>query len=196
MAAPRKIPIHFISSGGVLKLGGSRPANDGSDGYVASKWASERVLENAAKALGLPVVIHRTLPATDNSGLSSPVLEQFLDLTRQMKTLPFATGWTGEMDLLPIDTVAKGICNAASDDQVVNTAPRYITYRAEVKLSAGELSEYLESQIGDQAEFTRMPGLEWVGKIKSLGFGYFIASQKMILDAGGKWAKSPLVSSA
>lgn len=195
MAAPRKIPIHFISSGGVLKLGESSPPTDGSDGYVASKWASERVLEKAAKAFGMPVVIHRTLPASDTSGLTSPVLEQFLDLTRQLKALPFATGWTGEMDLLPISTVATGICNAINENHV-DTASRYITYHAEVKLSASELSEYLESHVGDETEFTRIPGLEWVGKIKKLGFGYFIASQKMTLDADGKWAKNPLVSSA
>lgn len=142
------------------------------------------------------MVIHRMLPASENSGPTSPVLEQFFDLTRQLKVLPFATGWTGEMDLLPINAVATGICNVVNEDQEVDTPLRHIDHHAEVKLSASELSGYLESHIGDQTEYTSIPGLEWVGKIKRLGFGYFIASQKMTLDADDKWANNPLVSSA
>ncbi|CAG8976335.1 hypothetical protein HYALB_00005742 [Hymenoscyphus albidus] len=196
MAAARRIPIQYISSGGVLKFDNSASPSDGSDGYVASKWASEKILEKASKAFGIPITIHRTLATSQTSGSSSAILEQFLDLTRQMKVLPFATGWTGEMDLLPLDTVTTAICKMASQEQAAETGPRYIHHHAEVKLSASELSGYLESHIGEQEDFARMPGLEWIGKIKQLGFGYLISSQKMTLESDGKWARDPLISSA
>lgn len=75
LAAPRKIPIHFMSSGGVLQLGASpnrtedpgsvnvQPPLDGSNGYVASRWASETYLQNAAAVLGTPVFIYRFTPS-------------------------------------------------------------------------------------------------------------------------------------
>ncbi|KAF3768882.1 hypothetical protein M406DRAFT_10616, partial [Cryphonectria parasitica EP155] len=76
LAAARRIPIHFTSSAGVLaqaqgnipcnatpaSAAGNIPPTDGSNGYVASKWASERILERAAEAWGLPVLIHRFTP--------------------------------------------------------------------------------------------------------------------------------------
>lgn len=56
-AIPRRVPLHFISSGRVIIQSGACQANaesmtaypspaDGSEGFTASKWASEAFLEN------------------------------------------------------------------------------------------------------------------------------------------------------
>lgn len=48
LAALRRIPIHFFSSGSLASLNEGVPPTGGSLGYVASKWASEKYLSNAA----------------------------------------------------------------------------------------------------------------------------------------------------
>ncbi|KAK2052450.1 hypothetical protein LY76DRAFT_639600 [Colletotrichum caudatum] len=66
----RKIPIHFLSTVGVALLGSFEsfpeisvadlsPPLNGSHGYIAAKWASERMLENLHKEHGVNVWIHR-----------------------------------------------------------------------------------------------------------------------------------------
>lgn len=76
LALPRLIPIHFLSSNRVTLLSGSTslspisvasypPPGDGSEGYTASIWASERFLENVATAVpGLDICIHRPCAVT------------------------------------------------------------------------------------------------------------------------------------
>jgi hybrid polyketide synthase/nonribosomal peptide synthetase ACE1 len=76
LAAPNQIPIHFVSASGVLprdvlesaagrapwSAATCEPPLDGSDGYVASKWAGERILERASESLGVPSYIYRLHP--------------------------------------------------------------------------------------------------------------------------------------
>lgn len=72
LSLPCGLPIHFISTSEIAQLTHmgtplqeSMPSSalseprEGTDCYVASKWASERYLENAAESLGLEVYIHR-----------------------------------------------------------------------------------------------------------------------------------------
>nr|POF04856.1 fusarin c synthetase [Quercus suber] len=80
MAAVHKSPLQLLSSGAVSIPDGEQPAPDGSDGYVASKRASEQVLYKAASELYLPVTIHR--PG------SCPIAE----ISRAAKSIPFIGG--------------------------------------------------------------------------------------------------------
>ncbi|PVH96120.1 hybrid PKS-NRPS PsoA [Periconia macrospinosa] len=70
MAIPRQVPIHFVSTASVAKVVEHQPLLeeaaavinsrlDSVDGYAASKWASEALLERVAEDNGLPVYIHR-----------------------------------------------------------------------------------------------------------------------------------------
>ncbi|KAL2015562.1 hypothetical protein VTK56DRAFT_5221 [Thermocarpiscus australiensis] len=81
LAAPRRVPLHFLSTSGVLHLlrpsdypsavahpssvAHAPPPRDGKDGYGGSKWASEALLEKAAARLRIPVSIHRFTPRAD-----------------------------------------------------------------------------------------------------------------------------------
>lgn len=75
LAAPRQVPIHYISTMGVLPRQEvdaiAAPASsaaryispvDGTNGYVATRWASERMLERAGEVLGVPSTIYRFVP--------------------------------------------------------------------------------------------------------------------------------------
>ncbi|CAG8972796.1 hypothetical protein HYALB_00007721 [Hymenoscyphus albidus] len=61
LAAVHAIPMHFISSGAVESYmdTNTNPPNDGSDGYVSTKWAAEVYLGQAAPMLNMPITIHR-----------------------------------------------------------------------------------------------------------------------------------------
>lgn len=222
LSAPRRIPIHFISSGGVLHLtvgddafsinngensvAAFPPPTDGSKGYVASKWASEVYLEKAARALDIPVSIHRSVPAAAGSSSTTPahILADFVRFSKQMKALPSSHGWTGDFDLMPVNELAARVCTVAlsAPASSSSSSPKTSTSRdegqvtfvhhgAEVKLVAKEVAEQLEKAVdGGGVEGVqgaeRIPAVEWVGRAKKMGFGWFFAAQNMVLDEEGE----------
>lgn len=119
LALPRRIPIHFMSSGGVLEYSSTAPPTDGSNGYVASKWAADKLLSSAATTFGIPAYIHRPLAATssteeESSSTSMPVHAQVLDelsaLAKKMRARPSFDGLHGSIDLIPINTFINNLC--------------------------------------------------------------------------------------
>jgi hybrid polyketide synthase/nonribosomal peptide synthetase ACE1 len=95
LASARRVPIHYISSGGVLQ-GDSElatypssaanlvPDIDGSNGYAASKWASERILERSEVDLGVPSFISASCLLLHKSlHLKSYSTNSFVSLTVQ-----------------------------------------------------------------------------------------------------------------
>nr|POE63069.1 pks-nrps hybrid synthetase psoa [Quercus suber] len=110
MAAVHKSPLHFLSSGAVSMLNGEQPAPDGSDGYVASKRASEQILYKAASELYLPVTIHR--PGSYPDGLINKpeiLLQNFAEIFRAVKSIPVIGGWNGPFDLVKIEELVSMI---------------------------------------------------------------------------------------
>ena len=63
------------------------PPKDGSNGYVASKWASEVVLEKAARQAGIPVTVHRTLAASPGKKASETTNDVYMSSENQKQTL-------------------------------------------------------------------------------------------------------------
>ncbi|KAK7921531.1 Beta-ketoacyl synthase [Apiospora marii] len=120
MAAPRRLPVHFISSGGLvpkdLASGDeeateakpvsvtslSTPPADGSNGYLASKWASEAYLETAGRELGLPVYIHRVTGAgrSTKKEIADDLQAELRSIATKLKAVPHPSGWRGSFDVL------------------------------------------------------------------------------------------------
>lgn len=205
LACPRRIPVHFISSGGVLQLpeaanprtasslASFHPPVDGSMGYVASKWSSETYLENASQALGLPIHIHRVTPAaaasSDSPAPTPELLAEFSDLANRMQTLPSQAGWTGTFDLIRVRALARDICDAAlaetgGDEEETSTVFRH--HESEIRLRMQDVAEHLEMHEGRDS-WERLPPHKWVGRAKVLGIGYHFASQDFSIggEAGG-----------
>ena len=147
----RTVPFHFVSSGEIAMLG------DGADqgtlyeesvrsagvvpdqqdavakGYAATKWVSERMLENLseeqasdqqdddAAAGPLNVWIHRpssiTTPQDESAvGPDAPILPRILFYSRLLRAVPneFSSGGRigGSLDFVPLETVAGDIVEA------------------------------------------------------------------------------------
>jgi hybrid polyketide synthase/nonribosomal peptide synthetase ACE1 len=189
LAVAHQIPIHFISSNGVLDLDNSpktgsvaaaRPPTNGSNGYIASKWASEAYLENAAQKLGLPVHIHRVVSAPPENQKPTPaVLKEFSDIAIAMNAMPDRSRWNGSFDVIYAPTLAKTICDSAlgADDEV----PAFVHYVAEARLNMEEVEEYLDDRDNRRAEMDVLPSHIWAGHAKKMGVEWHFASQNLVI---------------
>ena len=194
LAAARRIPIHYTSSAGVLQtpsnIAGSAAANvpptDGSNGYAASKWASERILERAAETLGLPVSIHRFVPSGHPAQLDSnmqSVLQEFVRFVDLSQLVPDLDGWEGRVDMMPAEQAASRLSEAIAHGNVESAdGAHFIHHVCEVSIDVDEMKTYLQKQRG-KAGYGKMAGVRWTGIIKSLGFGYLFASQHVSVNS-------------
>ncbi len=194
LAAPRKAPIHFMSTSAVfgdndsnesVSAANSVPALDGTNGYTATKWASERILERSGDALGVPSSIYRFAPATTKEPASTELLNLFADYVDVTKAMPDATGWSGSMDMIPVPEVASWLCESTVAS-VTNNRTSFTHYPGQVSVSVDELIPHLEGQMGERDDLTRVPLLKWTGVIKRAGFEYCMMSHEASIEKGAR----------
>ena len=181
LALPNKVPIHFVSSGGVLEYDSKTPPIDGSNGYVASKWAAEQLLSKAAATLGIPAFIHRPLAATE-SAISTPsqVLDELTALALKMQTRPSFEGLHGSIDLVPHGDFLDKMLAALFEDSSSHL-PRIISHYSKMRVNLRSFVDHME-QNEKLRDFKTMPALEWVGQAKKNGLGYMITSQNIAMS--------------
>ncbi|ORY18402.1 hypothetical protein BCR34DRAFT_596328 [Clohesyomyces aquaticus] len=212
LATPHQIPIHFISTSGVLprdilesnKAATSssavayEPPVDGSDGYVASKWAGERILERASGSLGVPSFVYRFQPPSSRSiqakypNSKTEVLDEFVRCVDLAGVMPDWTGWEGHVDLIPGEMVAKRLCESlvesASSRISEDAATCFKNYESTVTVGVEDIKTHLEEKRGNRG-LERIQMLKWMGRIKKVGFEYVLASLETTLansKGGGK----------
>jgi hybrid polyketide synthase/nonribosomal peptide synthetase ACE1 len=186
LAAQRKVPIHFLSSGGVADLGNTTPSSDGKNGYVASKWAAEQLLQNASSQLDIPIVIHRTAGVEANASANQTVKEQvlrdFVAFAEKLRAVPDENlGWKGNMEVLPLSELSEAIAKSATTSSTEKV--QFSNHSAVVKLSADEISAYAKQSLGDgEAGFEHLPAIEWVGKAKKAGWQWVFGKMDLVVE--------------
>ena len=198
LAAARRIPIHYTSSAGVLpvdarphpaaSVAAYAPAKNGTNGYVASRWASEQILERAATKWGVPVSIHRFVPAAVASRQpTTPVLDEMVRFADRLRLMPELGGWKGHFYMAPAETVAESLCETllSTAGAAREETLRFVHHECRIRMDVGEMQQYCEERIGKMG-YQRIPGLQWVGRIKPLGFGYFFASQDVTVESSSE----------
>ena len=195
LAAPHRIPIHYISTVGVLPRAATEnsagsaesymPSLDGSDGYVATKWASERILERSTASLGIPSTVYRFLPASQQQpSQKQELLDAFVHFVDVSRTTPDMSVWSGRLDLIPAKQISQWLCSSVTTTAAtVATATRFSHYESPLAIHTDELSTYVKQQRGDWEDLERIPVLKWFGRIKALGFDYLLASQEATVGA-------------
>ena len=192
MAAARRIPIHYTSTAGVVagesagsvaaSVAGYPPPTDGSNGYVASRWACEQLLERAASALGVPTSIHRFVSAKEPSiGSTEPALEHFLSFVDQMSTMPDFSGTSGHFEMTPVDRAASKLAEALIGEPQTGRA-QFLHHECEVRIDIAEMMEFLEERRGKK-DLETMAGLKFIGRMKALGLEYFVTSQVLLMGS-------------
>ncbi|KAI1844908.1 hypothetical protein JX266_008924 [Neoarthrinium moseri] len=202
--------FHFVSTGGVATLTGQDslregpipssafPPTDGSHGYVSSKWASERLLENVTQGVaGLRVVVHRPSNITGEGVPSQDIVHSVLRYSKLLHAVPDLGPDFGSFDLIGVQTAALNIVKDVVDVAVSNpslTSGERITYRhqsGETVVPAAKLKEYLGHS--DQTPFKVLPNQEWVLAAKTAGLDELVAS---FLSASVEHMKMPLLEKA
>ena len=193
MAAARRIPIHYTSTAGVVlgesagsvaaSVTGQTPATDGSNGYVATRWVCEQVLERAVSTLGVPISIHRFVSAEAPSTESTkPALEHFLDFVDQMSMMPDFSGTRGHFEMTPVNKAAGKLAEALIGEPANGTrTARFLHHECEVRIDIAEMMAFLEERRGKK-DLKTMPGLKFIGRMKSLGLRYFVTSQVLLME--------------
>ncbi|CEJ94083.1 hypothetical protein VHEMI09637 [[Torrubiella] hemipterigena] len=183
----RVVPFHFLSGSEALA---SDPENDGSNGYVASKWASERFLEKFSKHFALPVHMHRQLPvpggreAVDQE--LDDILQEFVDVAARMPELPDSNAWRGHYDLIPADRLAEDVIDQAmgglkTNDDTTHQHSHYSSVRMDIAKVLKRLETIPEYTDSDRP---RIPAHVWIGKAKIEGFRYQFSTMAMSLTDG------------
>lgn len=222
-AAPRRVPVHFVSSAGVAQLAGGgafgeasvagmRPPEDGSNGYVAAKWASERLLEEAHDRLGLPVWVHRPSSIMGEGAPDTDLMANLLSYSLKLKALPMlpapgagaasrSPGAEAFLDFVDVQTTAAGIVSRVMGGSPgrPDGAVRYEYHSGEyiIPMSAllqarGGMAEEFEDLVD---RFALLPLPEWIVKAKEAGLNDLVVA---LLDTAlsresglGDWAIFP-----
>ena len=190
MALPHSLPLHFFSSGAVSIYEGTVPPTDGSDGYVTSKWASEKLLRNVAQQLGLPVCIHTptAAPANIPFTLDPMIIGDFVKYTRCIGVRPSFEGFWGHMDLIETEQFLDKVCETVFDDlhptadDEVPSLSR-VSYKGITRVDVHHSMMTLSSD----KEWNALPSMDallWMGEAKKNGFPYVLASQQVTMSAG------------
>ena len=194
LAAARGVPVHYVSSAGVLPHNSDLaracsaaafvPPTDGSDGYVASRWASEKVLEAASRKLGLPTLVHRYVPASAGKsvGTVQPVLDEFVRFIDISGLMPDLAGWKGRINMMPAEVAVAGLFEAIVGERGERTdETRFAHYECDISLDVEDIKKFVLERRGG-AGYEKIEGHRWVGRIKALGFGYLFATQDVTVQ--------------
>ncbi|MGK5639529.1 amino acid adenylation domain-containing protein [Streptomyces sp. URMC 126] len=126
IAAPRRVPVHFVSTVAVVAgfgAAGVREVNedlplDHADaltmGYAESKWVAEGVLRDAA-GQGLPVAVHRPYEVTGDAAYGVCNTETAIcSLIKTVADTGLAPDIELPMDFVPVDHLAAAVVHIAT----------------------------------------------------------------------------------
>ncbi|WP_369215837.1 non-ribosomal peptide synthetase, partial [Streptomyces flavofungini] len=133
LAAPRRVPLHFISTVAVLAgfgTAGVRAVDEHTAlahadrltmGYAESKWVGERLLRHAADA-GLPVVVHRPYEVTGDTRSGACNTETAIcSLFKMVAETGLAPDIALPMDFVPVDHLAAAVVRIATHEPTGHT---------------------------------------------------------------------------
>ncbi len=126
LAAPRRVPVHFLSTvavlagfgtAGIRRVGEDEPlahADRLTMGYAESKWVAEQLLRDAADQ-GLPVSIHRPYEVTGDRRSGACNTETAIcSLFKTIAETGLAPDIALPMDFVPVDHLAETVVHIAT----------------------------------------------------------------------------------
>ncbi|KAK3385176.1 hypothetical protein B0H63DRAFT_432919 [Podospora didyma] len=189
LAAPRHIPLHFVSSAAVARLAAASAGSDSfgsesaaayyppppntnieSDGYAVAKLVSEVLLERAAEILHLPVHIHRPSSVTGDGAGELDLMANMARYAREIGAVPDTRGWEGRFDFVRVETVAREIISSVLDAESNaegGGAVRFSYQSGEVTIDGDDVQK--SATIGGGPPLGVLPFDEWVGRAEGAG---------------------------
>lgn len=177
------LQFHYISTASVTYLSGKtsygevsveqyRPPRDGSNGYIASKWASERYLEQISDKFGMPIVIHRPSSITGDGASDLDVMSNLLKYSRLMKAIPKSEYMHGTFDFISVEKVATEIVSVVSGG-ISSLSITYMFESGELQIPIDNMVAAMEQDSGEN--FRALGVAEWVAKAQGMGLHSLVA---------------------
>lgn len=171
LAAPRRVPVHFLSTiavlagfgtAGVCHVAEDQPlahADRLTMGYAESKWVAEKMLQNAAE-YGVPVAVYRPYEITGDRYTGACNTETAIcSLFRTIAETGLAPDIPLPMNFVPVDYLAAAIVHIATHHP---TAGR--TYHLTNPSPAG-LADMLDRMRAAGHQITTLPYHQWVDEL-------------------------------
>ena len=179
----RRIPIHYISTTGIghmtnkdtfdeASASAYQPPTNGSNGYIATKWASERYLEKTNQQFGLPIRLHRPSSITGEDAPAFDIIHNLVKYSRLMKAVPISDRWHGYLDFISVESVASGVV-----DEVVSKGSgsiEYLHHCGALVVPITGMKEFLEGESG--SSFTALALSEWAERAVGFGLDRMVAA--------------------
>ncbi|KAI1392616.1 hybrid PKS-NRPS PsoA [Hypoxylon trugodes] len=201
LAIPRQIPFHFVSTATVARFAGQQtvsevsmskfvPPSNTADGYGASKWVSEAVLERAAAHHALPVWIHRP---TGIVGDGAPELDWITALFKYSQILRAVPSLSeeyiiGSFDFIGVEDATRELVERALSSRQPkeqNPAASFVHHCSATKVAPSALGSYIEELAGEK--FSTFSLKEWLDAARAKGLEQVMYD--FLLDAFGEGKK-------
>lgn len=198
--AQQTVSFHMLSSGALTSYdqNSSHPPQNGSDGYLSTKWAAEKFLQRFASTLQIPVYIHRPVPLSLSSQAACSdtgavgVLDRFVAIAADIGLRPAFSGITGTVHLRPVDSIVQVICETVfdsikndgrADDNNNDGDPFNVLHHdGTIRIAVNQLEERFSHDDSVRLLAT-FPLLDWMGKAKRTGFEYVVTSWELFMDS-------------
>jgi len=166
--------FHFVSTAGVAQLGTKelfeeplpvRQPPENSNGYVASKWASEKYLENTHAASGLPVTIHRPSYVLGSDAPQLDVMHNILSFAEKLESVPTMPPVDRWLQFVDIGEVAQDIAaDALSGTGQATKGVEYLNHCGDEEnwVRLDQLGPYLERQHPGRGGFIEVAFPDWI----------------------------------
>lgn len=169
----RPLPqFHFVSTAGVAQLGMRELYEESllvpqpqtnANGYVASKWASEKYLENAHLSSTLPVTIHRPSYVVGPDAPQLDVMHNILNFAERLRSVPRMPSVDRWLQFVGIDEVAQDIAaDVLRREGLQGTKVQYRNHCGAENdwVRLDQLGLYLERQHG--GSFPKVDFAQWI----------------------------------
>ena len=186
LCLPYRVSLHYISSSGVVQLSNKeavneeslaafRPPTDGSDGYTATKWASERFLELVGEKFSISIFIHRPSSITGDDAPIMDLMTNMVTYSKRMRKIPKSPTWKGVLDFVSVENVARGILNEVHNENLAMTGIiKYLHQSGELVVPIDSMQSFLERQTG--AAFETLSVERWVREATKAGLDELIGA--------------------
>jgi nucleoside-diphosphate-sugar epimerase len=200
----RKIPIHYLSTVGVALFGNYEsfpevsvadcyPPVDGSHGYIAAKWASERMLEELQKQHGVNVWIYR--PSTiiregedaENAAAQLDWMNALVAYMRKTKAVPAMKNLRGALDLVYVKNVTTSILTCVFENKPKSPSggASYVHQVGDIVLPLDHLEEFVAGTSG-AVRVEVLPIGQWAARAVAMGLNRGVAALIESMDDPGQ----------
>ena len=200
----RKVPMHYLSTVGVALLGGYEsfpevsvahcaPPVDGSYGYIAAKWASERMLEQLQKQHGVNVWIHR--PSTiiregadaENAAAQLDWMNALVAYMRKTEAVPAMHNLRGALDLVYVQSAVASIlgCVFANAPSAPAGGASYVHQVGDIVLPLNRFQEFVAGPSGAEGVEV-LPVAKWAARAVDMGLNRGVAALIESMDEPGQ----------